>query len=210
MWWQPGVHGSMLFIGGPRSGMDAAIGIDPDRHRRALPPGDVHVHSIDSSNRRLGAVQQLAHTRAAVTPERLDQAAAIVDLLAAEVAARRASGSMYHREGADRPDLLLLIGDLTQLGRRLHDRSYTATLDNLRLLADAGDVGVNVVAAVSRASDSCGLVDLVSSVFVAAPDAPTTGVGVALGRCDWSTTGQRVQLATGAPAGDTQRSDREP
>jgi S-DNA-T family DNA segregation ATPase FtsK/SpoIIIE len=171
VWWQPGTRGSMLFVGGPRSGMDAAIGSLPVGIAERYAPSDVHLHSIDSSNRRLLPVQQLAHTRAAVSPDRLDHAAAIIDLIALEVAARRAPDVQNDPDGAVRPSLLLLIGDLTQLGRRLRDRTYDNTLDNLRLIAAAGDVGVNVVATVARASDACGLIDLVDSLFVASPGA---------------------------------------
>jgi hypothetical protein len=169
---------------------------------------DVHLHAVDSSNRRLAALQRIPHVRAAVSPDRLDQAAAIIDLLALEAADRRSAGPF------DRPALLLLIGDLTQLGRRLRDSSYASTLDSLRVVATSGDVGVNVVGVASRASDSCGLADVVGSIFLGSVstfadagdhDVDRPGAsGAGRGRCRWSVTDQVVQLAApSVPASPT-------
>ena len=80
----------------------SSIAIADRRHRRAVRRADdLTVHAIDSSNRRLGALQRLPHTRAARQPERLDRAAAIID-------ARRPRGPAASRSSvagaSDRPD----------------------------------------------------------------------------------------------------------
>ena len=93
VWWQPGSAGSMLFIGSPRSGMDVVIETLPVGIAERYADADIHLHAIDSSNRRLGALQRIPHVRAAVSPDRLDQAAAIIDLIALEAADRRVAGS---------------------------------------------------------------------------------------------------------------------
>jgi S-DNA-T family DNA segregation ATPase FtsK/SpoIIIE len=203
VWWQPGATGSILFIGTPRSGVDVALATLPLGIRERFGPSDLVVHSIDASNRRLGTLRQLPNTRRLAALDRLDRVAEIVDEVAREVSSRR-SGPIP----PGHPNVLLMIGDLTQLGRRLRDSSYAWVLDRLAVAASGAAVGVNVVATASRASDSCGLSDVIGRMFVgalsSAADAEALGFELAqlndlgAGRCREFGTGRLVQLAAGA------------
>ncbi len=203
VWWQPGVTGSMLFIGTPRSGIDVALTALTVGIRERFGSSDLTVYAIDASNRRLNAVGQLPNVRGLASLERLDKVAQIVDDVVREVLDRRA------RQHAGQPSVLLMIGDLTQLGRRLRDSSYSPVLDRLLVAASGADVGVNIVATASRSSDSCGLSDVVDRTFVgalsSAADAAAVGfdlvqlVGLEAGRCRELGTGRLVQLAAAPP-----------
>jgi hypothetical protein len=158
------------------------------------------VYAIDASHRRLDAIRQLPNTRERAGIERLDKVAEIVDEVAREVIDRRASGD------TGRPDVLLMFGDLTQLGRRLSESSYSPTLDRLLVAASGADVGINVVGSAARSADSCGLSDVIERKFVgalsSAADAMALGLDFAplvrfgTGRCRELSTGRLVQLAT--------------
>ena len=110
-------------------------------------PSDLEIYAIDGSSRRLGALQRLPHTKAGAPLDRLDRAADIIDLVASEVVARRAppvhDGS---DEAGPRPNVLLIISDLTQLGRRLRESSLAGALDRLVTAASGAAMGVNIVA----------------------------------------------------------------
>ena len=203
VWWQPGRDGSMLFIGTPRAGLDVVISSLTVGITERFAARDLDVYAIDASNRRLTALQRLPHTRAGAPLERLDRVAEIIDLVAQEVTERRVAAAR-----ADRPNVLLLIGDLTQLGRRLRDSSYAAAADRLVVAASGSALGVNVVGCASRASDSCGLADVIDDIFVGSVasqyDADELGIDAAslarlgAGRCRRLPAGELVQLATTA------------
>ena len=151
VWWQPGSEGSMLFVGTARAGLDVVVSTLTVGIGERFAPSDLEVYAIDGSSRRLAALQRLPHTKAGAPLDRLDRAAEIIDLVAGEVVARRSpQGHDGPDDAGPRPNVLLIIGDLTQLGRRLRESSLAGALDRLVTAANGAAVGVNVVAIASR------------------------------------------------------------
>jgi DNA segregation ATPase FtsK/SpoIIIE, S-DNA-T family len=210
VWWQPGSGGSMLFVGTARAGLDVVVSTLTVGIGERFAPSDLQVYAIDGSTRRLGALQRLPHSKAGAALDRLDRAAEIIDVVAGEVVARRfPPGQDGPDDAGERPNVLLLISDLTQLGRRLRESPLSGSLDRLVTAASGAAVGVNIVAIASRASDSCGLADVIDPIFVgalsSAADALAMGFdashlsGLGAGRCRRLPTGQLVQLASTRP-----------
>lgn len=200
LWWQPGAHGSLLFIGSPRSGVDAALSTIVLGAASRFSADELHIYSVDPFNRRRVAAELLPHAGSVTTPDRVDEVTALLDWLAAETGRRLAAGATSI---ADAPALLLLVHDLGQLRRQF---AGGGDLDRrLAAVAAGAGVNVNIVATAWRADEAGSLVDAVSDSFVGALAAPTdyqllgvvdpTAVEGQLGRC-WSTaTDRMVQLA---------------
>lgn len=199
LWWQPGGRGSMLFVGSPRSGVDAALSTIVLGAGSRYAANDLHLYAVDASSGRRGAVELLPHTGLAVPPERVDQVGALLDWLAGEVERRRQRSAPVDEP---EPALLLLVNDLGRLRRAVDHREADRLL---AVIAGGGDVAVNLVATAWRPDEAGALLDRIPDRYVGAlaerADSERLGVldPVAVdgqvGRC-WSTrTGRMVQLA---------------
>lgn len=217
LWWQPGAQGSMLFIGSPRSGVDAALSTIVLGAASRFSADDLHIYSIDPLNRRRVAAELLPHAGSITTPDRVDEVSALLEWLVGETERRLAAGTTSI---ADAPALLLLVHDLGQLRRSF---AGGGDLDGrLASIAAGASVNVNIVATAWRAQEAGSLVDAVSDSLVGALAAPAdyqllgvvdpAAVEGQLGRC-WSTaTDRMVQLALppGSLASEIDRLEAEP
>jgi DNA segregation ATPase FtsK/SpoIIIE, S-DNA-T family len=200
-WWQPGPKGSVLMIGSPRSGVDAVLSSLLVGISERFSSSDLRIHAVDPQPRRVAVIESLPHAGRVASPDRLDDAIAIIESVAAIVHERRSGAAPEH----DRPDVLLLVHDVSHLGRRLSARHHAGAVDAIRTIAGGGDVGVNLVATATRPADSMGLVPIVADVIVGqmshADDYAELGLDATIAselgahRC-WSTASAReIQLA---------------
>ena len=200
VWWHPGDAGTWLFIGSPRAELDSALWTILRGVAERCSPEDVRLAVIDSSNRRLSMAGGMPHSDLVAQTERVDLAAAVIEHVAGELRVRRTDPHV------ERPNIVLLVSDLTQLRRRLADSAFSSALDSLRSLGTGGAHGVNVVAVASSvdgASDLLGdAADVLVGLLTNSADVSALGLDdVAMsacgpGRCWSRATGQLVQLAS--------------
>jgi|GEM_PF-1660322 len=136
-WWLPGLDGSRLFVGSPRSGvreaLDALIVGIADR----FSTDDVEIVAIDPSRQRRAAIAGVAHVTGTASA---DEVGAVESLLV-DVAT-----TMHERSGTqdfrllDHPTILVLIRDF-------EDMSDPAIAAISHLFADGARVGINIVGA---------------------------------------------------------------
>jgi S-DNA-T family DNA segregation ATPase FtsK/SpoIIIE len=202
-WWQPGSGGSILAAGSPRSGMTSLIDLVATGIAERLAADDLHVYAVEALPQRRRAFEALPHTGNVVTP---DDPTAVTRLIGGlhSVMTERLDAPT----GDDRPDIVLLIGDVGRMRRSLGPAA-DATFTLLGELAASGaTVGVNVVAVASRCADLGPLIGLTGDRLVgpltdpedrARLGAPAMGPADRHPRRCWSTTAdRRVQLATPA------------
>jgi DNA segregation ATPase FtsK/SpoIIIE, S-DNA-T family len=200
-WWQPGASGSLLMLGSPRSGVDVVLSALIVGISERFSPDDLQVYAVDPQPRRLAAIESLPHAGAVASPDRLDDAIAIIEAVAAIVAERRTAV----RPLSDHVGIVLFVHDLSQLDRRLAVSNHPGVIDAIRTIAGGGDVRVNIVATATRPADSMGLVAGVADVIVGqmshAGDYTELGLdeaissGLGPNRC-WSMASRcRMQLA---------------
>ncbi len=217
-WWLPGSGGSILAAGSPRSGMTSLVDLVVCGIAARISADDLHVYAIEALPQRKRAFEVLPHTGTVATPEEPEAVRRLISGLHRVHAER-----METRSDTERPNLLLLIGDLSRLVRSLPVETREETIQQLADIAAAGStVGVNVIAIASRLEDLGPLARLTGDRLVGATSDPSdrTKLGAPAagpadrhpGRC-WSTTAdRRVQLATPPAAVDTeiQRLSPEP
>ena len=202
VWWQPGETGTWLFVGSPRAELDAALWSILRGVAERYSPEDVRLAVIDSSSRRLSFAEAMAHTDLVAQSDRVDLAAALIEQVATELRRRRAEPQI------DRPGLVLLVSDLTQLRRRLADSPFSSAVDSLRTLGSGAPHGVNVVAIASTIDGTSELLAEAADVFVGllTNSAEVAALGLdelamsacGPGRCWSRASGQLVQLASSA------------
>ncbi len=213
VWWQPGETGTWLFVGSPRAELDAALWTILRGVAERCSPEDVRLAVIDSSSRRLSFAEAMAHTDLVAQADRVDLAAAAIEHVATELRRRRAEPHV------DRPGLVLLVSDLTQLRRRLADSAFSSALDSLRTLGSGAAHGVNVVAIASTIDGTSELLAEAADVFVGLLTNSDEVAALGLddlamsacgpGRCWSRASGQLVQLASSAiPWAEPARSAR--
>lgn len=200
-WWQPGSGGSILAAGSPRSGMTSLLDLIVTGIAARISADDLHLYAIEALPQRRRAYETLPHTGSIVTP---DESAAVTRLIDGlhRIHTERADT----RANTDRPDILLLVGDVSRLVRALPNGQLEATMQQLAELATSGaSVGINVIAIASRVDDLGPLARLTGDRLVGATSDPMdrSRLGApALGPADrharrcWSTAAdRRVQLA---------------
>ncbi len=202
VWWQPGETGTWLFVGSPRAELDAALWSILRGVAERYSPEDVRLAVIDSSSRRLSFAEVMAHTDLVAQSDRVDLAAALIEQVATELRRRRAEPHV------DRPGLVLLVSDLTQLRRRLADSPFSSAVDSLRTLGSGAPHGVNLVAIASTIDGTSELLAEAADVFVGllTNSAEVAALGLdelamsacGPGRCWSRASGQLVQLASSA------------
>ena len=201
-WWQPGSGGSILAAGSPRSGMTSLLDLVVCGTAARISADDLHVYAIEALPQRKRAFEALPHTGTVASPDEPDAVRRLISGLH-QVHAER----LETRADTDRPNLVLLIGDLSRLVRSLDADSVDDTLQQLADIAASGSsVGMNVIAISSRVDDLGPLGRLTGDRLVGSMSNPTdrTQLGAPAvgpadrhpGRC-WSTAAdRRVQLAT--------------
>ena len=199
VWWQPGQAGTSLFVGSPRAGLDTVLWTILRGTDERSSPDDVRLTLIDSSSRRIAAAQAMPNVDLTAPVDRIDLAAAAIEHVAAVLRARQAEPPR------ERTASVLLVGDLTQLSRRLAASAFSPALDSLRAVAAGGAHGVNLVAIASTVDGTAGLLD-VAEVFVGLLTDPDEVAALGLdevamsmcspGRCWSRSTGRLVQLAS--------------
>ncbi len=202
-WWQPGSGGSILAAGSPRSGMTSLIDLVVTGIAERLAADDLHVYAVEALPQRRRAFEALPHTGNVVTP---DDPTAVTRLIGGLHSVMTERLDAPTRD--DRPDIVLLIGDVGRMRRSLGPAA-DATFTLLGELAASGaTVGVNVVAVATRCADLGPLIGLTGDRLVgpltdpedrARLGAPAMGPADRHPRRCWSTTAdRRVQLATPA------------
>ncbi len=201
LWWQPGPRGSMLFLGSPRSGVDAALSTLILGVAARFSADDLEVHAIDPVNRRREAARLLPHAGSILAPDRITEVAALLDQLADEAERRLAAGASA---GSGAPAVLLLVHDLGQLRRLFTGRGDLAR--RLDAVARAGAVNMNIAATAYRVEEAGSLLGLVGDRLVGAMAEPAdydtlgvvdpTAIEGQVGRCYSTATERIVQLAT--------------
>lgn len=201
-WWQPGSDGSILAAGSPRSGMTSLLDLVVCGTAARISADDLHLYAIEALPQRRRALDALPHTGSVATPDEPDAVRRLVSGLH-----RIYSERMENSEDTDRPNLVLLIGDVSRMVRTLPAESVDATMRQLADIAASGaSVGMNVIAITTHVGDLGPLTRLTGDRLVGALSDPADraklgapAAGLAdrhPGRC-WSTTAdRRVQLAT--------------
>ena len=199
--WRPGAEGSLLAIGSPRSGMTRLVDLLTVGIASRLSADDLHVYSIEPLPQRRRALDALPHSAGSVSTD--DPAAVVRVILTVAELMRARQNSFDHAE----PDVLLIVGDLARMRRRLPDDSVDDTFEALADVADRGNLlGVNVVCVASRFDDLGPLTRLSGDRLVGSVAVPTDRARLGVpdlgpadrlaGRC-WSVDhDRRVQLAT--------------
>ena len=200
VWWQPGERGTLLFVGSPRAELDGALWAILRGVAERCAPDDVRLAVIDSSNRRIAAASAMPHTDIVAPSDRADLTANVIAHVAAELSARRAEPNL------ERPRLVLLVSDLTQVTRRLADSAYSSTVGTLHAIAGGAHDGVNVVALASGIDGTSALLDVAADVYVGlltnADEVTALGLDsysmsvCGPGRCWSRATGLLTQLAS--------------
>ena len=213
VWWQPGEAGTRLFVGSPRAELDTALWTILRGVGERYSPEDVRLAVIDSSSKRLSFAEAMPHTDLVAQSERVDLAAAVIEHVATELRGRRAEPDV------DRPGLVLLVSDLTQLRRRLADSAFASARGSLRSLAAGALHGVNVVAIASTLDGTAELLAEAADVFVGLLTNSNEVSALGLdelamsacgpGRCWSRASGRLVQLASSAiPSAESSRAAR--
>ena len=144
LWWEPG-SGPLVLFGSRRSGVDAVITTVLSGIVDRFAPADVQVAAIQSSATRRSALRTVEHVRAVAAPDRPQEVAALLDVIAEALASpddarlvvvvgdlalvRRESGSLMKRfdellaaSGEDSGlDLVVYAGDRSTAGPLWHD-----------------------------------------------------------------------------------------
>ncbi|MGY1740742.1 MULTISPECIES: FtsK/SpoIIIE domain-containing protein [unclassified Blastococcus] len=141
-----GRGGGWLVVGGPGSGRSTFLRTVLAEAVGAAPPDELHVHVLDHGGGALAAAAAgLPHTGTAVGADDPLRTTRLVDRLAAEVAARRASGRST-------PRLLLLADGLESLSAQLDEADPTrGSAALLRLVRDGGAAGLTCLLTADRA-----------------------------------------------------------
>jgi S-DNA-T family DNA segregation ATPase FtsK/SpoIIIE len=201
-WWQPGKNGSILVAGSPRSGMTAIIDLIMVGVAARIAADDLHVYAVEALPQRRRAFAALPHTGSVVIPDD----SARVELLITELH-RMMTERLQTPEHDDRPDIVLLIGDVGRMRRTLTPETVNEVFRQLGELAASGaSVGMNVVAVTTRVDDLGPLMGLDGDRLVGPMTdpggrtrlgAPPVGPADRHTRRCWSTAeDRRVQLAT--------------
>jgi S-DNA-T family DNA segregation ATPase FtsK/SpoIIIE len=209
-WWQPGSAGSILAAGSPRSGMTSLLDLIITGIAARISADDLHVYAIEALPQRRRALEALPHTGSVVTPDEPDAVIRLVRGLRTILRER-----VETRSNTDRPDIVVLIGDISRLRRSLPVDSADETIDELAEIAAAGaPVGMNVVAVATRVDELGAMSRLAGDRLVGAMSdpgdrarlgAPASGPADRYPRRCWSTTAdRRVQLAMPAASIDAE------
>ncbi len=139
-WWLPGIDGSRLLIGSPRSGVRSALEVLLVGVADRFAVDDIDVIVIEQNDRRRAAMDAVPHVARAVSPDH-DGAveAALADV--ARVMHERSSSGDFRIH--DHPAVLVIARDI----ERLTDPALAALT---HLFAEGAGVGVNVVASATR------------------------------------------------------------
>ena len=160
-WWQPGSGGSILAAGSPRSGMTSLIDLVVTGIAERLAADDLHVYAVEALPQRRRAFEALPHTGNVVTP---DDPTAVTRLIGGLHSVMTERLDAPTRD--DRPDIVLLIGDVGRMRRSLGPAA-DATFTLLGELAASGaTVGVNIVAVATRCADLGPLIGLTGDRLV--------------------------------------------
>lgn len=201
-WWQPGSGGSILAAGSPRSGMTSLLDLIVTGVAARISADDLHLYAIEALPQRRRAYETLPHAGSIVTP---DEPASVIRLI--DGLHRIHTERTDTRANIDRPDIVLLVGDVSRLVRSLPSGRVEETMQQLAEIAASGpSVGMNIIAIASRVDDLGPLARLTGDRLVGATSDPMdrTRLGAPAlsppdrhpGRC-WSTAAdRRVQLAT--------------
>ncbi|MFK7918993.1 MAG: hypothetical protein AB8G14_13030 [Ilumatobacter sp.] len=201
-WWQPGSGGSILAAGSPRSGMTSLLDLIVTGVAARISADDLHLYAIEALPQRRRAYEALPHAGSIVTPDEPASVRRLIDGLHRIHAERTETRAM-----TDRPDIVLLVGDVSRLVRSLPPGQVEETMQQVAELAASGpSIGINVIAIASRVDDLGPLARLTGDRLVGATSDPMdrTRLGApALGPADrhagrcWSTAAdRRMQLAT--------------
>lgn len=209
-WWQPGSGGSILAAGSPRSGMTSLVDLVVCGTAARISADDLHLYAIEALPQRRRAFDALPHTGSVATPDEPESVRRLVNGLHRAFTERMAA-----QADVDRPDIVVLIGDLNRLVRSLPAATSGETMQRLADIAASGpSVGMNIVAVASRLDDLGPMARVTGDRLVGATTDPADRVALGAppvgpadrhpGRC-WSTSAdRRVQLATPPDAIDVE------
>lgn len=137
-WWQPGLDGSRLFVGSPRSGIRSAVDMLVRGTIERFSADDLHLYAIEQNDARRASLARVAHVGAAVAPDHADSETMLHMLLGELDRRQRASV-----RPVDVPAIVLLARNVERLS--------PAAIDNIRVLVTGGaQVGIFVAATASR------------------------------------------------------------
>ena len=139
-WWLPGVDGSRLLIGSPRSGVRASLDVLLVGVADRFAVDDVSIIVLEQNDRRRAAVATVSHVSQVASP---DHEGAVEAVLADVARAIQERAALADFRLHDHPTILVLARDIERLTEQA-----LATLT--QVLADGAEVGVNVVASSAR------------------------------------------------------------
>ena len=216
----PLANGHLAIVGGLRSGRTTAIRSFVADLADRTTPDDVHVHVIDGGGA-LGSLAQLPHVGVVVHRGQTERLIRLLDLLDAEIAARRARyaagnlGSLAHqRAGSGTHDPYLLIAVDRWDSFTDADPRAELTPRLARLLTDGSEVGLVVmVTGDERFGASAALAQRMRAVLALRVSDPTAALVPGLGprnlsatsvpgRAVWSPSLQEVQIPLLSPRDD--------
>lgn len=200
-WWQPGREGSIVAVGSPRAGLTGLLDLLLAGMAARMSADDLHVYAIEGLPQRRRVLDALPHSGDVVAPDDATSVALLVDALH-EVMLERNT----RPDESDRPDIVLLAGDLGRIRHALAPDAVDDVFDRLSEIAvSGGSVGINLIAIGARADDLGALTRLTGDRLVgsiidtsdrARLGAPETTAADRHPRRCWSVASERlVQLA---------------
>jgi DNA segregation ATPase FtsK/SpoIIIE, S-DNA-T family len=154
--WDLANESHLMVIGTVRTGRTSALRTIAGALGKHFDAGRVHLHAVDGGSGGLSAIQCLPHTGVVTSAEDAGRCARLLDLLTAEVAARRRAFSAAgltslaeQHQYADQPDhlpyLVLLVDGWEGVAAQWETFDHGRLVDAFhRLLRDGAGVGVRV------------------------------------------------------------------
>ncbi|MDO9352046.1 MAG: FtsK/SpoIIIE domain-containing protein [Solirubrobacteraceae bacterium] len=162
MLFSPEEDGSIIVLGGPRSGKTSTLAIIAGTLAEDRTPAELNVYGLDCAGRSLSAIEPLPHTGAVVPGDDQERTGHLLGMLTRTIQARRdaagATGAadfdaLRERSEEPMPRLLVLLDDYGGFYERYERVESGRMLDQMRqLISDGPAFGVHFVLSADRRS----------------------------------------------------------
>ncbi|MEN0014239.1 MAG: FtsK/SpoIIIE domain-containing protein, partial [Solirubrobacteraceae bacterium] len=156
----PATDGSMMVLGGPRSGKTTTLAMVAATLAEDLPVDDLHVYGLDCGGRALSAIEGLPHTGSVVPGDDGERTTQLLATLGRMLQRRRDLASdlgashfdeLRERASTPVPRVLVLVDDYGGFTERYERVESGRMLDDLRSLVSEGPTfGVHFVVSADR------------------------------------------------------------